>query len=290
MLTYLQAIIIGLFQGVTELAPVSSLGHSVLLPTLLGWEALTKEQSKPESFFLAFLVVLHVATALALIVYFWKDWVSLIKGFFSSVRNRRIGTGDERVIWLLIVATIPAGIVGLTLEHLLRTVFAKPLAAAAFLVVNAGILFAGERLRKRATIEHPKRKLETLSFTEAVIVGVAQVGALFAGISRSGITMVAGLTRGMDHEDAARFSFLLATPIILGAGLYKIPDLLGPLGAPNGHSIRVQALVGGVAAALAALVSVKFLMRYFETRTLKPFAIYCALFGTAMLVFFGLFR
>ena len=298
MLTYLQAILIGLLQGVTELVPISSLGHSVLLPSLVGWNILAAAQAKTESFYLAFVVGLHVATAFALLLYFWRDWVTLIAAFFRTIRNRSIGTGDERVAWLIIVATIPAGITGLVLEHSLRVIFAKPIYAAAFLIVNGGILFAGERYRRRAAVrkiamEHgdkekvsdqPARRLDTLDFKEAIVIGVAQIAALFAGISRSGVTMVTGLARGLDHEDAARFSFFLATPIILGAGLYKIPDLLGPLG-DNG--VRMKALVGGIAAAIAAFISVKFLMKYFETKTLNPFAIYCAVFGVAMLIRFA---
>jgi len=294
MLTFFRAIVIGLFQGVTELFPVSSLGHSVLIPALVGWDDLVKAQSQGESFYLAFLVALHVGTALALVVVFWQDWVRIVTAFFRSIGKRKVETPDERLAWLLVIASIPAGILGVVLEHKLRVVFAKPEAAAIFLIVNGGILAAGERLRRRAEVravaithglktDEDARRLDTLEFKEAGVIGVAQTGALFAGISRSGITMVAGLLRGLDHEDAARFSFLLATPIILAAGLYKIPDLMGPLG----NGVRGQALVGGLFAALAAFVSVKFLMRYFETRTLTPFAVYCGLFGIAMAIRFA---
>jgi undecaprenyl-diphosphatase len=288
VLSYFQAVVIGLLQGVTELFPISSLGHSVILPKLLGWDSLAKAQSQSESFYLAFLVALHVGTAVALLIYFREDWIRIIRGFFRSLANRRIETPDERLAWLLIVATIPAGITGLLLEHELRTVFAKPLAAAVFLMVNGLILLAGERYRRRAEVRelvathataHSEtelgRRLDTLDFKEALVVGVAQIGALFAGISRSGITMIAGLARGLDHEDAARFSFLLATPIIFGAGLIKLPDLFGTLG----NGVRGQSLVGAIAAGIAAYVSVKFLMRFFETRTLWPFGIYCLVFG-----------
>jgi undecaprenyl-diphosphatase len=288
VLSYFQAIVIGLVQGVTELFPISSLGHSVLLPAVVGWNSLAKAQSQSESFYLAFVVALHVATAIALLVYFRDDWVRIVRGLFRSLRTRRIESPDERLGWLLVVATIPAGITGLALEHALRTVFAKPFAAAVFLTVNGVILLAGERYRRRAEVRklvtaHAKtrsagevgRRLDTLDFREAVVVGVAQVGALFAGISRSGITMVAGLARGLDHEDAARFSFLLATPIILAAGVYKLPDLMGHLG----DGIRAQALVGAVFAGIAAFVSVRFLIRFFETRTLWPFGIYCLVAG-----------
>ncbi len=291
---YAQAIILGLIQGVTELFPVSSLGHSVILPKLLGWDNVVAAQSAQESFFLAFLVGLHVATALALAVFYWRDWVRIARGVLASLGTRRIETPDARLGWLLIVATIPAGLIGLVFEHPLRTLFAKPLAAAGFLFLNGLILLAGEWFRRRAQVRavavahgvNPEgaRRLDTLEFREAGVVGVAQIGALLAGISRSGITMVAGLVRGLDHEDAARFSFLLATPIILAAGVYKLPDLLGP----NGDGVLGQVLAGSLAAGIAAYVSVRFLTRYFTTRTLTPFAIYCLVAGALTGVRFAL--
>ena len=295
-MSYFQAIVIGLLQGVTELFPISSLGHSVLVPAWLGWDRLVTAQSASESFYLAFVVALHVATAVALFVYFREDWVRIIKAFFHSIRSRRLETVDERMAWLLIVATVPAGITGLALEHSLRTLFAKPLAAGIFLTVNGGILLVGERVRRRSAVrklieDHPTvrseseegRRLDTLEFKEAGAVGVAQIGALFAGVSRSGITMVAGLVRGLDHEDAARFSFLLATPIIFAAGFYKLPDLAGHLG----DGIRGQALVGSIFAGLAAYASIRFLMRFFESRNLTPFAIYCLVFGVISIIRFA---
>ena len=296
MISYFQAIVIGLLQGVTELFPISSLGHSVLVPAWLGWDRLVNAQSASESFYLAFVVALHVATAIALFIYFRKDWMAIIRAFLHTLRTKRVESPDERLAWLLIVATIPAGLTGLVLEHALRTLFAKPLAAAIFLMLNGVILYVGERVRRRAAVrklvsEHPTartvtetgRRLDTLDFKEAGAVGVAQIGALFAGISRSGITMVAGLVRGLDHEDAARFSFLLATPIIFAAGLYKIPDLFGHLG----DGVRGQALVGSIFAGIAAYISVRFLMRFFETRNLMPFAIYCLVFGAVSVVRFA---
>jgi undecaprenyl-diphosphatase len=294
-LTYFQAIVIGILQGVTELFPISSLGHSVLVPELLGWDKLVTGQSADESFFLAFLVGLHVATAIALLIFFRRDWADVIAGFFSSLRKRAIETPAERMAWLLVVGTIPVGIVGLVFEHQLRTIFAKPTAAAIFLTINGLILFAGERLRRRAEVrrlvlthEHHAdpgndvgRDLDTLQLGEGVLVGSSQILALFAGISRSGVTMVAGLLRGLDHEDAMRFSFMLATPIILAAGVYKLPDLLGH----NGDQVRGQVLVGSIAAGIAAYLSVRFLERYFRTRTLTPFAVYCVVVGIAMVVY-----
>ena len=300
-LTYFRSIVIGLVQGVTELFPISSLGHSVLLPAIFGWNDLVKGQSASESGYLAFLVGLHVATALALIVYFWRDWLNIIRGGFATLGKRRIETGDERLFWLLVIATIPVGILGLALEHKLRTVFAKPTAAAVFLFVNGLILFGGEILRRRdevralaavggqpaagseASRDGPSRRLETLNFREGFIIGLFQSLALLAGISRSGVTMVGGLVRGLNHEDAARFSFLAATPVILAAGAYKAHDLFGT----NGNGIRGQVLAGSVAAGIAAYIAVKFLMRYFETRTLTPFAVYSLVVGGICAIGFG---
>jgi undecaprenyl-diphosphatase len=286
--TYLQAIIIGLLQGVTELFPISSLGHSVLIPAVLGWDNLVSGQSADESFYLAFLVGLHVATALALIVYLWREWLRIVRGLWSSARHRRIETPDERLGWLLIIATIPVGLVGLVFEHRLRTVFAKPLAAAVFLTINGVILLGGEWIRRRAAERHQlagggERQLDTLKFGDGLLVGSSEILALFAGISRSGVTMVAGLLRGLDHADAARFSFLLATPVILAAGLYKVPDLAGPLG----DGLHGQILVGSLAAGVAAYVSARFLVRFFTTRTLTPFGIYCLVVGVLAIIRFA---
>lgn len=277
----------GLLQGVSELFPVSSLGHSVLFPYLFGWDNLVRAQSDSESFLLAFLVGLHVATAIALIIFYWAEWKRIILGFFSSIGKGKAATPDERLAWLLIVATIPAGLVGAIFEHSLRILFAKPLAAALFMVLNGVILFLAERLRRRSatarsdgTLSATARNLEIMRYPDAGLIGVSQILALLAGISRSGITMVGGLLRGLNHQDAARFSFLLATPIILAAGVYKIPDLLGR----NGEGIRTQVMVGSLAAGVSAYFAVRFLDRYFRDRKLTPFSIYCAAFGAAMAI------
>jgi undecaprenyl-diphosphatase len=295
-MTYLQAILIGALQGVTELFPVSSLGHSVLVPAWFGWHSLVAGQSADESFYLAFLVGLHVATAIALLIIYRKDWARIIAGCFTSIRHRRIESADQRMAWLLIVATIPVGVVGLVFEHGLRTLFAKPLAAAVFLTVNGAILATGELLRRRATTRPHRSGPEgdnatggalgdgtTVNTGDAIVVGSSQIAALFAGISRSGITMVVGLLRGLDHEDAARFSFLLATPVIFAAGIYKIADLAGPLG----NGIRGQVLVGSIVAGLCAYGAIRFLTRFFRTRTLTPFAIYCVIAGVASIIKFA---
>ena len=291
-LSYFQAVVLGFLQGVTELFPISSLGHTVLFPTLFGWNSLVKAQSQSESFWLAFVVMLHVGSAVGLLLYFWRDYVEIVGAFFATLRKRRAETPSERLAWLIIIASIPAGVLGLALEHQLRTLTAKPEVAAVVLMVNGLLLLGAERFRRRAEVrelalrEGAKpdggRQLETLEYREAVVVGFAQSTALLAGISRDGVTMGTALARGLDHSDSARFAFLLATPIILAAGLYKIPgDLLGP----NGNGIRGQALVAGAVAAVTAVFTVAFLVKYFKTRTLIPFAIYCLLFGAAMVIY-----
>lgn len=298
-LSYPEAIVIGALQGVSELFPISSLGHSVLLPALIGgrW-AKDLSVSAPESPYLAFIVGLHVATAVALLIFFWRDWLRIIGGFFTSLRDRRIHTPDQRLAWLLIIATIPVGIAGLALEHTFRTVLGKPTPAALFLAANGAVMYAGELLRRKAAKREDTavmegsavveatdeavppdlasdRRLSRLGWGEGLLIGCAEILALLPGISRSGATMVAGLTRGLSHRDAARFSFLLATPVILAAGILKVPDLTGPLGA----GIRGQVLVGSLCSFVSAYLAVRFLVRYFETRTLTPFAIYCAIAG-----------
>ncbi|MGW4337964.1 undecaprenyl-diphosphate phosphatase [Rhodococcus koreensis] len=302
VLTYPQSIVLGALQGVTELFPISSLGHSVLLPAWLGgsWETLVTEgDSDSGTPFLAFIVALHVATAVALLIFYARDWVEIIGAFVTTVRTRSIATSTERLAWLIIVATIPVGILGLVLEHPLRTLFATPLAAAVFLTVNGVVLSAGEVLRRRAaaavepaTVGAPphavsdeprERALAALTYREAAGIGMIQSLALLAGISRSGVTMVGGLLRGLSHEDAAKFAFLLATPVILAAGVLKLPTLAGP----QGDGMHGQILVGALVAGVAAYLSVKFLTRYFTTRTLIPFAVYCLVVGVLSIIRFA---
>jgi undecaprenyl-diphosphatase len=325
-LTYLEAAVVGLVQGVSELFPVSSLGHNVLIPALIGgsW-ARDLNVSKPESPYLAFIVGMHVATALALLIYFWRDWVRIIGGFFSSIRHMRVETVNERLAWMLILATIPVGIAGLLFEHAFRVIFGKPIAAAVFLIVNGLILYSGERFRPRSSVQADEQiaaereqalsagrqgsgrhasgqqairqeelalavqadqRLSTIGYGRTLLIGSVQIFALLAGISRDGITMVAGMARGLPREDAARFAFLLATPVILAAGVLKVPDLLGPLG----QGIHGQILLGSVLSGLGAYVSVRFLVRYFQTRTLTPFAIYCIVFGLGSAIYLGLVK
>jgi undecaprenyl-diphosphatase len=290
-LDYFEAIVLGFLQGVTELFPISSLGHTVLFPTLFGWNALVDAQSRSESFWLAFVVMLHVGSALGLLAYYWRDYVVIIRAFFRTLPKRRVDDADERLAWLIVIASIPAGVIGLALEHPLRTLTAKPEIAAIFLMVNGGLLLAAERFRRRAEVRElaeregakadGARKLETLEYREALVVGFAQSTALVAGISRDGVTMGTGLARGLDHSDSARFAFLLATPIILAAGIFKLPDLTGHLG----DGIRGQAIVACAVAAVTAVFTVRFLVGYFKTRTLTPFASYCLVFGLAMVIY-----
>jgi undecaprenyl-diphosphatase len=283
MLSYLQAVVIGALQGVTELFPISSLGHSVLVPAWLGgsWSDLvTQGNSNGHTPYLAFVVGLHVATALALLVFYWRDWVRIVGALITSVRTRRIETSAQRLGWLLIIATVPTGLLGLAFEHPLRRLFATPLVAAVFLTLNGVILAIGELLQRRRA---GTRALVELQPLEAAGIGLAQSLALLAGISRSGVTIVGGLLRGLDHEDAAKFAFLLATPIILAAGVLKLPELAGPAG----HGIGGQVLAGSAVAALTAYLSVRFLTRYFQHRTLLPFAVYCVIAGAASVVHFA---
>jgi undecaprenyl-diphosphatase len=295
-LSWLEASVIGAMQGVAELFPISSLGHSVLLPAVIGgsW-ARDLSVSAPESPYLAFIVGLHVATAIALVIYFWRDWVRVITGLVTSIVRREVRTADQRLAWLLVLATIPVGLVGLLAEHWFRTTFAKPVPTAVFLIVNGFVLFVAEHLRRRdpdldseyvdERITGPESdvRLSQQSVGRSVLIGSAQILALAPGISRSGITMVAGLARGLSREDAARFSFLLATPVIFAAGFLKLGDLMGPLG----DGIRPQVLFGSVLSGLGAYLSVRFLTRYLAGRSLRPFAAYCIAAGVACLVVFA---
>jgi undecaprenyl-diphosphatase len=354
-MTYLEAIVVGLVQGVTELFPVSSLGHNVLIPALVGgsW-ASDLNVSAAQSPYLAFIVGLHVATAIGLLCYFWRDWVRIIVGFLTSIRDRDIRTADQKLAWMLIFATIPVGLSGVLLEHEFRVFFGKPVRAAIFLVINGLILFAGERFRTRrsrqadAEIEQQRaaaarsadaeterqrvgsaagspaavgadtpavavpagtgarhaaprsgsaaarqdeiqlgieadHRLTQRSFLDALLIGAAQILALLAGISRDGVTMVAGMFGGLSREDAARFAFLLATPVIFAAGVLKAPDLV-----TYGKGDYGPIVVGSILSGIGAYLSVRFLVKYFRTRTLTPFAIYCVVVGLGSILYLQL--
>ncbi len=277
LISYPRAIILGLLQGVSELFPISSLGHAVIWPRLFGWNI-----HQNDKYFITFLVATHLATALVLLGFFWRDWVRILKGLGRSIRARGIEPQDTdaKLGWLLVVGTIPAGILGLLLEHKLRDVFASAQSAAIFLAVNGALLFVFEALRRRSNRtegDDDTRIARQVGWRQAVAVGTAQALALIPGISRSGVTMGGGLLVGLSNKDAARFAFLLATPIIGAAAVYKLPELFGP----DGDGVRGQALAGALAAAVTAYLSIRFLMRYFETQTLVPFAVYCIVAGVA---------
>ena len=347
-LTYAEAGVIGLLQGITELFPISSLGHAVLIPAIIGgsW-AQDLDVSKAESPYLAFIVGLHVATATAMIIYFWRDWLRIIKGFFASIghviapapgtQRFQPQNTDQMLAWMIILATIPVGLAGVALEHTFRTVFSKPLLTASFLFINGFILLAGERARRRhadmeaqeiaadlqavterqkasvaagagaagggggrhssgqramkqqhasLAVEADQRIVRRTGWLGAFLLGASQILALLPGISRDGTVMVAGMFRGLSRQDAARFSFLLSAPVILAAGVLKIPDLTGPLGA----GIRGPILFGSLLSGISAFFALRFLVRYFSDpkRTLTPFAIYCLAAGLGAFIYLSL--
>jgi undecaprenyl-diphosphatase len=341
-LTYAEAGVVGLLQGITELFPISSLGHAVLIPALVGGQwAQDLDVSKAESPYLAYIVGLHVATALAMITYFWRDWLRIIKAFFASLghviapapgtRRFEPQNVDQTLAWMIILATVPVGLAGVALEHAFRVYFSKPVLTACFLFVNGLILLAGERARRRGAdleaqeiaadmqtvserqkaavavgaaggggrhssgqralkqqhaglaVEADKRIVRRAGWLGAFYLGAVQILALLPGISRDGSVMVAGMFRGLSRQDAARFSFLLSAPVILAAGVLKIPDLTGPLGA----GIRGQVLFGSALSFVGAFLALRFLVRYFSDprRTLTPFAIYCLIAGLGCAIY-----
>ncbi|NNG38368.1 undecaprenyl-diphosphate phosphatase [Flexivirga sp. ID2601S] len=290
-LSYLQSVTIGALQGVTELFPVSSLGHSILVPAWIGgsWKDLvTQQQQSGHTPFLAFIVALHVATALALIVCFWRDWLRVVQGLLDIVRRRDLHTARSRYALLLIVATIPVGIVGLIFEKPLRTAFSTPLVAAIFLTVNGGVLAIAELLTRASEASYRRRadherNLSTMPWSDALIIGSSQILALMPGISRSGVTISTGLLRGFSHEKATKFALMLATPVILAAGVLKMPELAGP----EASGIHGQVIVGMLVAFVAAFVATKFLTRFVRTHTLWPFVVYCLIAGIASIIRFA---
>jgi undecaprenyl-diphosphatase len=324
--TYPEAIFAGLVQGISELFPVSSLGHGVLLPALIGGKwAQDMNMSTPNSPYLDILVAAHVGTAIALVVFFWHDWVRIVGGLLTSIRDRRVETNDQRLAWLLVIGTIPVGVAGILLDKIVQHDLGKPIPASVFLALNGAVLFGVERILRNKSddeefmnaLRRPDgsdddtvmmqavsttdattpmgvltgtmavdARLAKLSIREVLGIGAAQILALLPGISRSGTTIAAGLLRGLKHDEAARFAFLLATPAIAGAGLFKMPDLL----KPEMQGSLGPAMVCLVVAGLAAFVSVRFLTSYFETRTLNPFGIYCLVAGVGCLVFFTVVR
>jgi undecaprenyl-diphosphatase len=280
-----QAMFMGLLQGATELFPVSSLGHAVLVPSLLHWSF---KQSDPS--FLPFLVLLHLGTASALLVLYRVQWVAIIRGFFTAAIRGRIETGPERLAMLLLVGTIPAGILGVYLESRIKALFASPYVAASLLVLNGVLMLSFELLRRRAESkagrdaapaeerEEQFAEAEQISFRAAAVVGACQALAFLPGISRSGVTIGGGLLAGLRHQEAARFSFLLATPVILAAGLVEVPQLFAT-GVPVAEYVA-----GAVLSGLAAYASARFLLRWFRSGRLDPYGWYCIAAGLVSLV------
>lgn len=276
MLSYPETILLGALQGVAELFPVSSLGHTVLIPAILHWQIDTGSDT-----YLSFLVLTHLATALVLVVFFWRDWIKIIAGVLRSLARREIAADDTyaKLGWLLIVGTIPAGILGLLFEEELKTIFASATVVAIALLLNGIVLGLAELLRRRAAEgAGDDKKLAEMSYVKAFGIGVAQCLALIPGFSRTGLTIGGGLLSGLSHENAARFSFLLATPIILAAAVLKVPTLV-----LSGNGVG-EAFAGAACAAISAWLSVRFLVKHFETHTMWPFAIYCAAAGLIALI------
>ena len=282
MLNYVQAIIFGAIQGITELFPVSSLGHSVILPKLLGWDV-----NQKDPFFLTFLVATHAATALVLFLFFWKEWKRIFIGIIRSLKEREIKESDHdaKLGWLLIVGTIPAGILGLLFEDALKTLFASPQLVAFVLIINGCMLFGAERLRvksKEKIAAGSDGQISKLTWMQSITVGLMQCIALIPGFSRTGATITGSLLVGLSHEDAARYSFLLATPIIGAAAALKLPELFTQTGSQH---LDVT-LIGALSSAFFAYFSVKYLTKYFETKKLTPFAFYCVTVGIFVSLFF----
>jgi len=284
-LSYWQAILTGFLQGITELFPISSLGHSILVPAWIGgsWNSFLTNTTAGESPYLLMIIALHAASAITLLLIFWKRWLQLIRAFFISLKSRSLETAESRIIWLILLATIPVGVLGIAFERDFQALFSEPLAASIFLTLNGLILIIAEKSSKRKTItDSDETLIHRISFQNAFTIGVAQSAALFPGISRFGVTMGAGLNRGLSHSAASDFAFLLATPVILGAGLLKIPDLFNP----EINHIIGPVIVGSVIAALGTYVSVKILVKWFKHHTLYPFAIYCLVVGSISAVKF----
>lgn len=280
VMTQLEALIIAVVQGATELFPVSSLGHAVILPALLGWNLDQHGRA-----FLPFLVLLHLGTAVALLAYFWRDWWELASRFLGIGQDWEVRQG-RRIVWLIVVATIPVVVVGGGLEHLLRRAFGTPLLVSLFLAANGVVLLAGERLRARLGPGSGHKPIASLSAVDALVIGIWQCLALLPGLSRSGVTMVGALLRGVDHEASARFSFLIALPVILAATALEIPKLLAA-DVPAG--VFRMASIAAVVSGVVAFASTALLMRWFRGHdgwALSPFALYCIVAGLGSAAFF----
>ncbi len=287
-MTYIQALYFGILQGATELFPVSSLGHSVLLPWIARWQI-----DEHDPLFLTFLVLTHTATALVLLAVFGRDWWRIVAGMGVSLRERVVAdhNPDGKLGWLLVVGTVPAGVLGLLFEEALKSLFAAPRFVSVVLIFNGLMLLGADALRRQKVVPPPVSALEsdhrlaTLSWPQAITIGVLQCIALLPGFSRTGATITGGLLAQLSYEDAARFSFLLATPIIGAASVLKLPELLT---TPDVQFLPGPMLAGAVAAGCTAYLSVRWLLRYFERKTLWPFGVYCCILGLVVVLSFAL--
>jgi undecaprenyl-diphosphatase len=283
--TYEQAIIIGLIQGLTELFPISSLGHAILIPAWIGG-SFKQFISEENDAYLLITIAMHLASSVALFLVFRKRWVGLIAGSYKAVKSKNYQSTPFRVLGYIVIATIPVGVLGLALDDYFQDIFGKPQYSALFLTVNGLILITAERLSKRDVLhEFHDSDAEIdrrVNAKTAVAIGFGQSLALFAGISRFGVTMSAGLVRKLDHSVASDFAFLLSLPVILGASLVKLPELF----TTDTRLVLGQILAGSIVSFFATYVSVTFLVRWFKTKTLYPFAIYCLAFGMISMIKF----
>jgi undecaprenyl-diphosphatase len=271
--TLLQALVLGIVQGATEFLPVSSSGHLVLVPWLLGW------QLDPGVAFV-FDVLVQLGTLAAVIAFLWRDLVSLARAALAGLVQRRpLATAEARLAWLIAVATIPAALAGILFKDVVERAFASPAAVSAFLLLTAALLYASERLGR------PRRDLPSLTVADALWVGLAQALALLPGVSRSGATIAGGLGRGLHRPEAARLSFLMSVPVFLGAGLVATRDLAA---SPHALTQAPPLVVGFVTAAVVGYLAIRWLLAYLARRPLTPFAVYCLLAGVAGLILSGL--
>ncbi len=283
--TYEQAIIIGFIQGLTELFPISSLGHAILIPAWIGG-SFKQFISEENEAYLLITIAMHLASSVALFLVFRKRWVGLISGSYKAVKSKNYQSTPFRVLGYIVIATIPVGVLGLVLADYFQSIFGKPQYSALFLAINGLILITAERLSKRDElhqIHDSDAEIDRrVNAKTALAIGFGQSLALFAGISRFGVTMSAGLVRKLNHSVASDFAFLLSLPVILGASVVKLPELF----TTDTRLVLGQILVGSIVSFFATYFSVTFLVRWFKTKTLYPFAIYCLAFGIISMIKF----
>jgi len=284
--TYTQAIIIGFIQGITELFPISSLGHAILIPAWIGG-SFKEFISDENQTYLLISIAMHLASSIALFLVFRRRWFNLIGGTFIAIKSRGFQSTQFRVLSYILIATIPVGALGLIFGDYFQSIFGKPAFSAAFLTINGLLLIAAERMSKGSAVvqtgDSDSQIDQNINSKSALAIGFGQSLALFAGISRFGITMSAGLLRKLNHSVASDFAFLLSLPVIVGASIVKLPELF----TTDANELLGQILVGSIVSFIATYISVTFLVRWFKTKTLYPFAIYCLIFGIASFLRFS---